>query len=636
MNASMDKKMLGFRQIAIEKLQHILCQIPGNRKDLVIEASLIKPLEHVCGVSWLRAKGVERIFKFEQTISPPAPGKVFIYFISANLLIFKQILDQIHSFGSSSGSHIPGDVKYHVIVVPNVLHSQEELLEQEGLSGFVNLYRFNWDFVCLDNGILSLEIPDVFREVFIRHDTTALLSIAQSIRLFRIVCGQQKVLLTLGENSERVAKMVRRIEEHRPSSAVEKNPDFAAAVILDRNRDFSSCLLTPVTYSGLMMEIHQGKSGSLVIDSKSNRIKSGKLNLLEEEPATADGKASTTNLRMNSSMDLIFSENKYRHFAEVISLLSAQAKALGVEGQFSRDMKIHEMKQYVSEKLPKVAAAKKELFKHLNLCETIVQELGSDFEQLQDLQDSMIYGRNRKQSLNQIDEILTTDSHKYSTLRLICLLHLTSNLSADEATQFITNYCNVFGHRHLTVFHNLTHCGLFPEISPESGNFSTRNKILSNIPLPKKTTNILFADAAKLKLLPEEEASGSSKNNPTCPSYVFNGTFIPLVAQIASIVLKADSFEDVAVKVSACDGLGVFLTKVEQVMSVKEAQSAIKRGEVSDPFPLRPRTVFIFILGGVTYAEVAACQLVEKLTGSKIILASNTIISGGDLIAQAF
>lgn len=54
MDVSLDRKLQGFRQIAQEKLQSILYSIPDNQKDLVIESCLIKPLEHVCGASWLR------------------------------------------------------------------------------------------------------------------------------------------------------------------------------------------------------------------------------------------------------------------------------------------------------------------------------------------------------------------------------------------------------------------------------------------------------------------------------------------------------------------------------------------------------------------------------------------------------
>lgn len=51
---TLDKKLQGFRQIAQEKLQNILCAIPDNEKFLIIDPELIKPMEHVCGASWLR------------------------------------------------------------------------------------------------------------------------------------------------------------------------------------------------------------------------------------------------------------------------------------------------------------------------------------------------------------------------------------------------------------------------------------------------------------------------------------------------------------------------------------------------------------------------------------------------------
>lgn len=53
MDTTLNKKLLGFRQIAQEKLQNILCSIPLD-KDLIIEPALIKPLENVVGASWLR------------------------------------------------------------------------------------------------------------------------------------------------------------------------------------------------------------------------------------------------------------------------------------------------------------------------------------------------------------------------------------------------------------------------------------------------------------------------------------------------------------------------------------------------------------------------------------------------------
>lgn len=54
MEYPLKKKLCVFRQIAQEKLQNILFSIPGNKKDFVIDSSLIKTLEHICGATWLR------------------------------------------------------------------------------------------------------------------------------------------------------------------------------------------------------------------------------------------------------------------------------------------------------------------------------------------------------------------------------------------------------------------------------------------------------------------------------------------------------------------------------------------------------------------------------------------------------
>lgn len=51
--SDLDKKLQGFQLIAQEKLQAILCSIPG-KKDFIIDPLIIKPLEHICAASWLK------------------------------------------------------------------------------------------------------------------------------------------------------------------------------------------------------------------------------------------------------------------------------------------------------------------------------------------------------------------------------------------------------------------------------------------------------------------------------------------------------------------------------------------------------------------------------------------------------
>ncbi|XP_053669982.1 vacuolar protein sorting-associated protein 33B [Anopheles nili] len=671
MDSPCSGKLLGFRRIAQEKLQHVFYSIPSE-KDLIIEPALIKPLEHVCGATWLRKKGIDKIFKFDPK-NPPPKRKQFIYFITANLLTFKSVLDQISGYQSQTSSLMEPDIRakqYHVLVLPSVLASFEHLLEEEGLHGIVELYNFQWDFLLLDDSLLSLELPNVFADVFVRKDTTPLSSIAQSIRIFNLVMGKPDLIFSLGENSEKVLHMVQRIEsakrvglsnisakgDQKPHvQTAEKGSDFAAMLIIDRDRDYPSCLLTPVVYCGLLLEIQPLNSGSLVVDAENNKIKNGKLGFLQQEHSSTASKQEVTALRMSGAQDMIYFEHRYRHFSEVISLLSSQAKTLGLEGKaYSREMKLHEMKDYVTNKLPKVAAAKKELFKHLRLCETIVEEIGANFEKHQMIEESILTNTNRKQIINYIMELLSSDAHMYNTLRLICLYHVTIGLTSEDMTKLMTGYLNSFGYRHLTLFHNLFQARLFPDTT----NLS-KTKILSQISIPTLKTPFQI-EANKLKQLPTDSnepntpptadrdstgiatVSAGTSTGKTCPSYVFNGNYIPLVTQLSHMILAASSFDNLNARLGhlerfkvsgrALAGSGQFTDPLGPPRPIKELSASSHKVTLNQLLPFKEKTMFIFVIGGITYAEIAACHLLERTIGAKIVLSSDRVIAGHDLI----
>uniref|UniRef100_A0A182NA07 Vacuolar protein sorting-associated protein 33A n=1 Tax=Anopheles dirus TaxID=7168 RepID=A0A182NA07_9DIPT len=671
MDSSSNAKLFAFRQIAQEKLQHIFYSIPSE-KDLIIDPVLIKPLEHVCGASWLRKKGVDKIFKFDPK-NPPPKRKQFVYFITSNLLTFKSVLDQISGYQSQTNSLIEPDIRnkqYHVLVLPSVVASFEHLLEEEGLHGTVELHNFQWDFLFLDESILSLELPNVYADVFIRKDTTPLGSIAQSIRLFNLVMGKPHLVFSLGENAEKVLHMVQRTESSkRPGKEInkvendgDKEPEYAAMLILDRDRDYPACLLTPVVYCGLLLEIQTLNSGSLVVDGENNKIRTGKLPFLQQEAAalSAAPKQETASLRMSGAQDMIYREHRYRHFSEVINLLSTQAKMLGLEGKvYSREMKLHEMKDYVTNKLPKVAAAKKELFKHLRLCETIVEEIGANFEKHQMIEESILTNTNRKQIMNYILELLSSDAHKYNTLRLICFYHVTIGLTGEDMTKLMTGYFNAFGYRHLRLFHNLFQGRLFPDTT----NLS-KTKILSQISIPTLKTPFQI-EANKLKQLPTDTneastvavstvaASGSETGiasgmnvGKTCPSYVFNGNYIPLVTQLTHMIFAASSFDNLNTRLGHLERLKVSGRTLEQdnvgdhyslytPRTIKELSASSHKATLNQMLPFKQKTMFIFMVGGITYAEIAACHVLERTIGARIVISSDRIIAGHDLIESA-
>lgn len=525
-------------------------------------------------------------------------------------------------------------------------------LEEDGLYGLVKLHRFNWDFIAIDTECLSLEIPQLFQQIFVNQDTSLLSSVAHSLRIFNMVFGQPDLILTYGEHSENILKLIEMMEANDKPTDVTEMPspsDFSAMLIIDRSKDYPSCLLTPVVYAGLLLEIFPAKSGSLQINVTENKITSNKLAFLQVQADNNRKPApEVSSFRLNGTGDSIYRQNRYRHFSEVAQLLSAQAKTLGMEGKNLKDMKLDEMQEYVATKLPLVATQKKELFKHLVMCETIVNELGAQFEDLQTLEEAMLNGGSRKTALARIQEMLSIDAHRFNSLRHICLLHLTCGLPYDEATSYVTSYLNAFGYRHMQTFVRLTAAKLFPDLEGANGGVAkTTIKRLSSISLPKFGQSQFQVDANKLKLLPSDQtnldgeaistdAVGAPKNSKACPSYVFSGSYIPLVAQLVNFLLGSQRTEEFTGKCGHIEQLRVARLANKRNISLSELVAAVKTGLVCELFPLKPRTVFVFIVGGATYAEVAACQLVASLTGATVVLGSTSIISSSDIIGAAF
>jgi hypothetical protein len=265
------------------------------------------------------------------------------------------------------------------------------------------------------------------------------------------------------------------------------------------------------------------------------------------------------------------------------------------------------MKNFVEENLPKVAQQKKNLFKHLIICEKIVQEMSLNFERLQNVEEMIIKGENRKQILNFIDELMATNPHKQNVLRLAALFHIFNGISGEELQKLISSFLNTFGHQNLHVFQNLFKAKLFPDFLNPTKNF-----------LNIKKTNFMI-DSQKFKLIPTQAENEEKK---VCPSYVFNQNFIPLISQLALNILKCENSEDLKNK------LNIFDAKVkidESLKLLREIQN----------FPLKVKKLFIFVIGGITYAEIAACNVIESLTGTTIVLGSDEVTCGSNLIKYA-
>ncbi|GJQ68939.1 Vps33B [Trypoxylus dichotomus] len=579
------KKISSLSEISKTQLSKVLNFLPGA-KDIIIEPEVIRPLERICGVSWLKNNGIEKIFKLESNL--PKRDNTQFYLIYSDTSTFKRVINLIQS--QIEPEEKPKG-KYHVICIPKALYLYEQLLEEFGLyEDVVKLYSLQWQPIHIDRGILSLEIPYMFRNLFVHQDLSLLPAYAKSLWYLYFITGKPKFTLALGQHANNILKHLDMLHEDKESDKVDSN--FSCLVLLDRTTDYVSTLLTPRTYTALLKDIYKVKCG--VCDEKDVEVET------YDEKFNLNLKKNPVQLNFDSRQDRIYNNIKNRYFTEVTSILSSLTKQLRSEKDSSKDMALDDLKRYVKTQLKEVTSKKTLIANHLSAAETIINVMGHRFEKQQEVEEYIMQNKNKGRNYTYLEETLY-ENDKFLSLRLLCLLCVTQKLSESDIKNFITKFCQEFGYNYGFLYNNLLKMEFFTPEPTLQGKLTK----LSNI-----FVNNFYINANKLKQIPTQPENVDVKS-PTCMSYVFGGCYIPLIGQILSLILSSTPLKEIETKLEAFGPLTILN---------------------NCGYPLSSRVILVCVVGGITYAEVAACNLLESLTGSKIIVISDQIISGNDIV----
>ncbi|XP_032684870.1 vacuolar protein sorting-associated protein 33B [Odontomachus brunneus] len=410
----------------------------------------------------------------------------------------------------------------------------------------------------------------MFIDLYYHKDTSLLRALAQNLWSLQLILGSPKLSLFFGKHSQQINILMESMEQYLGSSNLEH--EIGALIVMDRSYDLTTTLLTPVTYAGLLNEVVEVNVGTATL-----------------------GKSQT---KLNPDKDQIYGEVRDTPCSDVFPILHGKAKSLKSEQEVVQTMKLAEMKRYVSTRLRKTEDTTRQLAFHISACQTIADTLGSEFQILQTLEKQILDCKERKECLSYIEKNM--DEHALRCLRLLCLLSITSDGIAQNELQNIQKlHLHTHGYQHIPLFYKLRTVGLL--------KYRTEN-LLHKLP---NWSSEWSSNAQKLKLLPSY-SKRSDHNGRTCPSYVFNNAYVPAIAQILNIVSNQEkdprSFEDLT-NLPGCTVNG-------------------QRGALS------PKMIVICVVGGITCAEVAACRLIEKSTGIRLVLASDTIITGNKLIQR--
>lgn len=126
----------------------------------------------------------------------------------------------------------------------------------------------------IDDDLLSMEAPDVFRQMYVEGDAGPILQIAQSLHTLELLYGRSSKLYAKGDNAAVIFDVLQNIREESSKGMQSSNDQGAdgshreidAMVILDRSVDYVTSLLTPLTFEGQIDEKFDIQHGAIVVD----------------------------------------------------------------------------------------------------------------------------------------------------------------------------------------------------------------------------------------------------------------------------------------------------------------------------------------------------------------------------------
>ncbi|XP_068166921.1 vacuolar protein sorting-associated protein 33B isoform X2 [Antennarius striatus] len=589
------------KRLARDQLIYLLEQLPG-KKDLFIEADLMSPLDRIANVSTLKEHEVDKLYKVEHKPIVSTSDQL-CFLIRPRIQTVKWICDVVNA------DKVAGKYRrYKIIFTPQKFYACEAVLEEQGVFGDVTTDEWAFYLLPLDNDIISLELPEFFRDNFLAGDQRWVRTAGSALHLLHSLYGPFSKVYGIGRCSKMTYESWRRqVEEGEQRS---REAEIGTVFLIDRDVDFVTPLCSQVVYEGLMDDIFRIKCGCVEFGPDVTSDKSIKV--------------------MLNSNDKVFNEIRNEHFSNVFGFLSQKARNLQTAYDKRQGMDIKQMKTFVSEELKGLKQEHRLLSLHIGASESIMKKkTKQDFQELLKTEHCLLEGFEIRECISFIEEHINRQVSMIESLRMLCLLSITENgLLPKDYRSLKAQYLQSYGVNHLLTFSNLRQLGLLVEQQPgetltvmESKvgklvNDKTAGKLSDAFSSLAKKSNFR-ALSRKLNLVPKSDEEYDLRV-PRDMAYIFSGAYVPLSCKLIEQVLERGGW-----------------TGLEEVTRLLNGHEFAVTG--SNGADLRPkndaqRIVVLMFLGGCTFSEISALRFLGREKGYKFIVVTTAVTNSSRLL----
>lgn len=456
-----------------------------------------------------------------------------------------------------------------------------------------------------------------------------------------------------GDNARRLAdlllRMRKEVDAEESSGLADSHArgllpsaDTESLIIIDRDVDFGTPLLTQLTYEGLIDEYVGIKNNQADVDTS----------IVGQAPGTQAQESSKTPQQIKQglkrkiqldSTDQLFSQLRDANFAIVGDLLNKVARRL--ENQYETRHTAQtttELREFVN-KLPTYQLEHQSLRVHTNLAEEIMRLTRTEtFRKILEVQQNNAAGADPTYQHETIEELISRDIPLKSVLRLLCLEScMAGGFRPRDLENFKRQVVQAYGHQHLLTFWALEKMEL---LQPRSS--ATAILLPTSGSQAGSKTNYGYL-RKNLRLVIEEV----SEKEPDDISYVYSG-FAPLSVRLVQCVLQKQyvialakggtpatsmnnagpappgwlGFEDI---VKSARGSTFNIVQKGDDKAVRARQTLSGNSAT--------KTVYVFFLGGITFTEIAALRFIaaQEAPKRKIMICTTGIINGDRMMEAA-
>lgn len=469
-----------------------------------------------------------------------------------------------------------------------------------------------------------------------------------------------------GDSARRLMELLLRMrseataEESSTSARLGMMPSatIESLIIIDREIDFATPLLTQLTYEGLIDELLGIKDNQTEVDISIVGPAPGQTpqqTVLGRAPATPTQQSMKRRIQLDST-DKLYDQLRDANFATVGPLLNKVARRLESDYESRHVAKsTAELRDFVT-KLPGYQAEQQSLKIHTSLAEEIMSHTFNSelFTRILEVQQNLAAGADPTAQHDNIEELIARDVPLTTILRLLCLEScVAGGLRPKDLEHFKTLVLHAYGHHHLLTLDRLEKMGL---LLPRAGG-----SVLTSLPqaaigvagtgshTPAPRTN--YAAIRKpLRLIVDEV----DEAHPTDIAYVYSG-YAPLSVRLVQAILQkpyllalasgakpalptpggtpaAPTAANITTSTHGWQGFEDALRHIkgETFSRVQKGEEGASKARAVLAGTGGRKTVVVMFLGGVTRTEIAALRFLGRGEGGRRVLVCTTGVVGGE------